>query len=435
MSGKGSIMPGKSRVFAALAAGLLLTGCGSLARPNAPPRPTSAQMVIAPDVRMDAGKLDDLHAFDQQMAKTIEGEGPVAVLALSGGGANGAYGAGVLIGWSERGDRPRFDVVTGVSTGALAAPFAFLGPGWDARLRDAYTGAGAARLLSMGNFGALVRPSLFSAQALRQLIDEQVSPEMLAAIAREHAAGRRLLVATTNLDSQQTVIWDMGKLASQDTPQAHRLFKDVLLASAAIPGVFPPVLIVARDADGQPVSEMHVDGGVNTPFLAIPEAQILMADETASVAASQTHALYVLVNGRVAPNDAVTPGHIGAILARSYDSMSKASLRTHLNAIVAFSRRNGLRMHLAAIPDNVESSVLAFDQPTMNALFEMGRTSAGEGRAFRRLDDSEVSLARPFTLDEARIPERLKPRGRPATALQAEPATPRAARRPASVEP
>lgn len=435
MSGEGSFASCLRRVFAALAAGLLLAGCGALPRPHAPPRLVSAQAVIAPDVRVDAGKLDDLQAFDQQMAQTIEGEGPVAMLALSGGGANGAYGAGVLIGWSERGDRPRFDVVTGVSTGALAAPFAFLGPAWDTQLREAYTGAGAARLLSMGNFGALVRPSLFSAQALRQLIDEHVSPEMLAQIAREHAAGRRLMVATTNLDSQQTVIWDMGKLASQDTPQAHRLFKDVLLASAAIPGVFPPVLIVARDADGGLVSEMHVDGGVNTPFLAIPEAQILMADEAAPPPTSETHALYVVVNGRVAPNDAVTPGRIGAILARSYDSLSKASLRTHLNATVAFSRRNGFGMHLASIPDNVESSVLAFDQPTMNALFEMGRKSAGRGGAFRRLDDGQVSLTRPFTIDAAQVPERLRPREPPLASHQAEPTIPRSARRPATVEP
>lgn len=251
---------------ALLAAGLMLSACGTLARPQGPPRIADSHALVVPDVRMDAGKLDDLKAFDAQMASTLEGEGPVAVLALSGGGANGAYGAGVLIGWSERGDRPKFDVVTGVSTGALAAPFAFLGSGWDARLRDAYTGAGAARLLSMGNFEALVRPSLFSAHALRQLIDENVTPEMLTAIAREHATGRHLLVATTNLDSQQTVIWDMGKLASENSPEAHRLFKDVLQASAAIPGVFPPVLIAARNESGAVISEMHVDGGVTYPF-------------------------------------------------------------------------------------------------------------------------------------------------------------------------
>jgi predicted acylesterase/phospholipase RssA len=396
---------------ALLAAGLMLSACGTLARPQAPPRIADSHALVVPDVRMDAGKLDDLKAFDAQMASTLEGEGPVAVLALSGGGANGAYGAGVLIGWSERGDRPKFDVVTGVSTGALAAPFAFLGSDWDVRLRDAYTGVGVARLLSMGNFGALVRPSLFSAHALRQLIDENVTPEMLTAIAREHAAGRRLLVATTNLDSQQTVIWDMGKLASENSPEARRLFKDVLQASAAIPGVFPPVLIAARNESGAVISEMHVDGGVTTPFLAIPEAQMLATDGAAQ-ASDATHALYVVVNGRVAPNDGVTPGRIGPILGRTFDSLSKASLRTHLNATVAFSRRNALQMHLAAIPDNVESSVLSFDQATMSALFEMGRQSTRGGGAFRRLDDQAVLLARPFTIDEAAIPERLRPRVR-----------------------
>ncbi|MEH0194809.1 patatin-like phospholipase family protein [Caulobacter sp. CCNWLY153] len=405
------------RAVALLVAGLLLSGCGTLARPQGPPRFADSHALVVPDVRMDAGKLDDLEAFDAQMASTLEGPGPVAMLALSGGGANGAYGAGVLIGWSERGDRPRFDVVTGVSTGALAAPFAFLGSAWDAQLRDAYTGAGATRLLSMRNFGALVRPSLFSAQALRQLIDEHVTPQMLAAIAREHATGRRLLVATTNLDSQQTVIWDMGKLASENSPEAHKLFKEVLLASAAIPGVFPPVLIAARDQNGAVISEMHVDGGVTTPFLAIPEAQMLRTED-AGPTSDAMHALYVVVNGRVAPNDGVTPGRIGPILGRTFDTLSKASLRTHLNATVAFSRRNGLQMHLAAIPDNIESSVLAFDQQTMTALFEIGRKGTSHGDAFRRLDDHEVMLARPFTVDEAAIPEGLKPRARPATPVQ-----------------
>ena len=159
-----------------------------------------------------------------------------------------------------------------------------------------------------------------------------------------------------------------------------------------------------------------------------------MADETQATPGA-AHALYVVVNGRVAPNDAVTPGRIGAILARSFDSLSKASLRTHLNATVVFARRNGLRMHLAAIPDNVESSVLSFDQPTMNALFEMGRKSAGEGRAFRRLDDGAISLARPSVVDEAQVPEQLRPRDRNFRPRPAKSPGPYVLRRPATVEP
>lgn len=399
---------------ALVATGLMLSACGTLVRPEASARLADAGALIFPEARMDAGELSELQAFDNEIAALFDRQTPAAVLALSGGGANGAYGAGLLIGWSERGDRPKFDIVTGVSTGALAAPFAFLGPAWDGQLRHAYTGSAATKLLSMKNFGALVRPSLFSAQGLKLLIDEHVTPQMLRAIAVEHAQGRRLLVATTNLDSQQTVIWDMGKLASHASPQAHALFKDVLLASAAIPGVFPPVLIAARTRDGVLVSEMHVDGGVNTPFLAIPEAQMLMTDVQASATpADVDHALYIVVNGRVAPNDAVTPGRIGAILGRTFDSLSKASLRAHLNATVAFAGRNGVQVHLAAIPDNVESSVLAFDQATMSDLFTLSRDRTRAGRAMRRLDQTRPALAQPFMIEEDQIPPQLRRPGIP----------------------
>ena len=387
---------------------LALTACGTLERPTGPLRIADGTLIKAQDPRIQSNDSARLQEFTQEIAGRLRPDHPTTILALSGGGANGAYGAGLLTGWSERGDRPTFDVVTGVSTGALAAPFAFLGSDWDDELRHAYTSGGADNILSWRSFAAFLNPSVFSSQVLRKLVDDNVTPELLRAVAREHANGRRLLVATTNLDSEQTVIWDMGLLASQGDENARELFKEVLVASASIPGVFPPALIAGLQDDDKVVLEMHVDGGVNTPFLAIPEDLMLWTrprDE------GRVGALYVIVNGQTGRNDGVTPGRLSGILSRTYDSMSKASLRTHLAITTAFAQRNGLDMSLSAIPDNVEASSLKFDQETMSAMFELGRQRGRGPDAWTRLDRKQAD--QPFIpqtrVDEAQVPAVLAP--------------------------
>jgi predicted acylesterase/phospholipase RssA len=195
--------------------------------------------------------LDQLRRYADEPAsaflKTNAGARAGPYLALSGGGADGAYGAGVLNGWSAAGTRPEFSVVSGVSTGALIAPFAFLGPAYDATLRDVYTSGVAENLLNTPNIvHALFGSGLFGNTHLRGLVARYVGQDMLGAIATEHARGRRLLVVTTNLDTQRTVIWDMGRIAAIRSPQALNLFRDVLAASASIPVVFPPMLIGAE---------------------------------------------------------------------------------------------------------------------------------------------------------------------------------------------
>jgi hypothetical protein len=391
----------------ALSGALMLAGCGTLARPEGPLRIAPESLIRVNDPRI---RSDDTQKI-QALADEIEGRlgragGHETILALSGGGANGAYGAGVVVGWTRRGDRPQFDVVTGVSTGALAAPFAFLGPDWDAELREAYVGGGTNGLLSARTFAAFAAPSLFSSRVLRTLVDQNVTPELLRQIAIEHAKGRRLLVATTDLDTQETVIWDMGVLATQGDADALTLFRDVLVASASIPGIFPPVLIAGVTGDGQVVQDMHVDGGVNTPFLAIPEDLLLWTNPSRARADS---ALYVIVNGQVGRNTGVTPGRIDGILARTYDSMSKASLRLSLAATAAFGSRNGMRVEMSAIPDNVTVSSLKFDTATMQALFELGQARSASGEAWASVSPS----GRPGPLvaiqnaPESQIPEAL----------------------------
>lgn len=363
-----------------LAATVTLAACGTLDRPTGPLRIAPDQIVAAQDPRIAANDSAKLRQLVTDVASRItRDEQGQQILALSGGGANGAYGAGLLVGWSERGDRPSFDIVTGVSTGALAAPFAFLGADWDDELQRAYTGGGANGLLSARTLAAFRNPSLFSSRVLRALVDDNVTPELLRQIAIEHAKGRKLLVATTNLDSEETVIWDMGVLATQGDDAGLILFKDVLVASASIPGVFPPVLIAGLNPNGQIVQDMHVDGGVNTPFLAVPEDLLLWTNPDAG---GDDGAIYVVVNGQIGRNQGVTPGKIRGILARTYDSMSKASLRTALIATAAFASRNGMTMSMTAVPDNVNASSLRFESESMKALFELGRSRAVAGEAW-----------------------------------------------------
>jgi hypothetical protein len=332
---------------------------------------------IHPD---DAERLLELRAaFSSRLA---EEHSAGTVLALSGGGANGAFGAGILVGWSETGTRPEFDIVTGISTGALSAPFAFLGPDWDDELQEAYTGGGAEGILNFRGLSALVSPSLYSSAPLRRLINDNVTPELLREIAVEHAKGRRLLVVTTNLDTKESVIWDMGQLATQGDDQALALFRQVLLASASIPGVFPPVMIAAL-SDGQVIAEMHVDGAINLPFLAIPEG--LQVDSPPRLGLGRP-AIYVIMNGQIDRDAQVTPGRLRAIVMRTYDSMSRATTQTHLTANAAYAERHRIDLRVAAIPIEARVSSMNFDQAAMTAVFEMGRGLAANGHAWRVLN-------------------------------------------------
>lgn len=373
-----TLFPGRP---AALLALLLLGGCGTLPRYGFDPvAPRLAAPTELTDVRFAASDTDAAMTSSGPIrARIAADKGDFTVLALSGGGANGAYGAGVLAGWTRAGKRPRFDVVTGVSTGALAAPFAFLGPDWDARMEAAYTGGGADGLISLKALAPLRGPSLFSAAPIRRLVETYVDGAMLQAIAVQHATGRRLLVATTNLDSQDTTVWDMGAIATRGDADAVRLFQDILVASSSIPGVFPPVIIGADGPAGR-VSEMHADGGVMTPFFTVPESMLLWTDPGGGV---HRGALYILINGQLGSSFGVTRGSLFGILARSWDAMSKASTRTTLAATIGFADRNGLTVQISEIPDEAEAPGLNFKPENMRRLFRMGYDRAVAGEAWR----------------------------------------------------
>lgn len=373
-----------ARLLAVLMSVLLLAACGSLPRD---PFTAGDLAGEAPrglsDIRFNASDADAGIRFAEAARTRRAHQKTFDVLAISGGGSNGAYGAGVLVGWTKTGQRPEFDIVTGVSTGALTAPFAFLGPDWDGRLTEAYAGKAADRILARPGIGLFYRPGFYDTKALRALVETYVDPPLLWAIAVEHAKGRRLLIATTNLDTEETVIWDMGAIAAQaqGDPTMLKLFQDVLVASASIPGVFPPTLIEV-EGKGRRLSEMHVDGGVGIPFFVAPESLMLWtAPKTGEARPGRIH---VIVNGKIDGAFGFTKGGALSIIGRSWLTMSKALMRTHLTASAAFARRNGGTLLYSAIPDDaaVDASGLDFSAENRRALFELGRQRAQTGEAW-----------------------------------------------------
>lgn len=306
-------------------------------------------------------------------------DGRLDFIALSGGGSNGAFTAGLMKGWSETGERPDFEVVTGVSTGALAAPFVFLGPDYDDELADAYTGGAAADLLQPQGLAALIGSGIYRPEPLRALVERYVDEALLAAVAAEYAKGRVLLVATTDLDSQRGVSWDLGAIATQASPAALALFRNVLIASASIPGAFPPVLIPSDNA-GLAFEEMHVDGGVTTPFLAVPETLWSFREPSGTLRAAR---FYVVINGRTSPSFDITRDTPQGVLGRSVDVLLRASLVTTLAGNRAFAERNDLFFRYAALPDDSEASPLDFSVASMSAVYEVGRQGAITGAAWR----------------------------------------------------
>jgi predicted acylesterase/phospholipase RssA len=372
--------------FAILAAMLILAGCSSLPR-----TPYTASDAVSATV-LDLGEL---RRYADEPASTFKTNvssrtGPLSYLALSGGGADGAYGAGVLNGWTAAGTRPEFSVVSGVSTGALIAPFAFLGPAYDATLRDIYTSGIAESLLNTPNIvHALFGSGLFGNTKLRELVARYVGQDMLAAIAAENAKGRELFVVTTNLDTQRTVIWDMGRIAKIGSPQALDLFRDVLAASASIPVVFPPMLIDA-EANGHRFQEMHVDGGVTAPVLTLPEAFLL---RNGAFARGLRMNIYVLINDKVERDFQLVPNSTIDIAARASASVMKTQIRSVLYETYDFTRRNNVGFNLTYIDKDMPSpGSFGFETSYMRSLYQYGYDKAKIGAFWAKAPPSDDFL-------------------------------------------
>jgi predicted acylesterase/phospholipase RssA len=363
-------------VTLACAAALMLASCTTLPRIPYTASDASASNVLDVDgLRRYADEPASKFLADKDDSATTR-----TYLALSGGGANGAYGAGILNGWTAAGSRPKFSIVSGVSTGAIIAPFAFLGPSYDDTLREIYTSGIAESLLESPKiFQAVFGSGLFGNARLRELVARYVGPELLAQIAREHAKGRRLLVVTTDLDTQRTAIWDMGKIAAVGTPEALKLFRDVIAASASIPLVFPPILIEA-EAQGKRFQEMHVDGGVMTPVLTLPDAILFQSH---ALAKNSRFDIYILVNNKLERDFEVVPNATIDVASRSLGSITKAQTRAIVMSTYEFARRNRVGFNLSYIArDYPASDSAGFNTAYMQALYQYGYERAASSHAW-----------------------------------------------------
>ncbi len=304
---------------------------------------------------------------------------PDTLLALSGGADDGAYAAGFLKGWSDTGDRPQFTLVSGVSTGALIAPFAFLGSDHDDKLRAFFTEISRKDIYRQrGIVGLLTRPSAADANPLKLLIAQNIDSSLLDAIAIEHGRGRRLLVQTTNLDAARGVIWDMGAIAQSTHPHRLELFREVLLASASVPGLFAPVMIEVTGSDEERFSEMHVDGATTAGFLAVPESMALSRDHKSGTGQDR---IFVIMNGRLRPQYELVEASIFPIITRALSTVLSAHDRSILVNVQNFAANNdiGFAMSYIGADFDFETDEL-FSQPYMNALYDHGieRGRAGD---------------------------------------------------------
>jgi predicted acylesterase/phospholipase RssA len=304
-------------------------------------------------------------------------------LAISGGGGDGAYAAGFLTGWTRRGQRPHFEVVTGVSTGALAAPFAFLGPYYDSVLKDLYTKYGDSDLVIDRGILGLLGSSLYDTAPLKRLIEQYMTDDTLDAIAREYSKGRRLLVQTTNIDAQRPVIWDLSAIAASQQPDRRDLIVRVLLASSAIPGAFPPVRI-SVNANGRAYDELHVDGGVSAQIFFAPPRTRFARFEQMAFGRARERTLYVIRNGKLTPDYKPTEEAAFPLAIRSITTLTKYQGLSDLRRLDRIARETNARVLFTSIPSGFTKAARSeFDREYMGELFRVGERMGMSGRAWQ----------------------------------------------------
>ena len=369
-------------IFILAYAAFTLSGCSFPARKQAVPQASTekAEVVGMPGVRYEVGP--EMQAFIQDAIESFYREQrfltgqdqngqlpPANFLAISGGGDNGAFGAGLLCGWTLAGNRPKFKAVTGISTGALIAPFAFLGPEYDYILREVYTKISPKDVLKeRGILAAVFDDAMADNAPLRRLIKRYITEDILKEISREHERGRLLLIMTTNLDARKSVIWNMGKIAASGHPEALDLFLDIMLASAAIPAAFPPVMFDV-EVNGKQYQEMHVDGGaMKQVFLYPPTLKPGAISKQYGVVRERN--LYLIRNARLDPDWAEVERRTFSIATRAISSLIQTQGIGDLYKIYAETQRDGIDYNLAYIPKSFNAPHKEdFDTEYMKKLF------------------------------------------------------------------
>lgn len=373
---------------------LLYGGCSLPVRLPAVPQDMTLKAEIPglPNIRyvITSGDMPDLiregiESYNRELVYRKEQGLPTkpmpeaSFLALSGGGDDGAFGAGLLNGWTKAGGRPTFKLVTGISTGALLAPFAFLGPSQDQTLRQVYTQTTPRDILeSRGYLAAISNDALADNAPLGRLLERYVTQDLLKGIAEEYAKGRLLLIATTNLDSRQAVIWNMTRISASGHPKALHLFHQIMLASAAIPGAFPPAMIDV-DVHGKHYQEMHVDGGAMAQvFLYPPSFKLGELGKTNGI--KRERELYLIRNSRLDPDWADVQRQTLSIAGRAISSLIQTQGAGDLYRIYAIAQRDNVAYHLAYIPASFKMvHHEEFDPSYMKALYQRGFDMARKG--------------------------------------------------------
>jgi hypothetical protein len=390
--------------------GLFLQGCLPLQVRHPVPEDLLDQALVAdlPDIRAwsdipsESLERSAIESIRQEMAANHGKLEPEAnFLALSGGGGDGAFGVGLLCGWSAAGTRPRFKLVTGISTGALLAPFAFLGPEYDAKLKEAFTTISDKDIYAVPGLLKFVLnlrrlEGGASTQPLAELLERIIDDNMIKAIGVEHNKGRRLLVGTTQLDAQRQVVWDMGAIAASGHPDAPKLFRQILRAAGSIPVVFTPVYIKVHAA-GVEYDEMHVTGGVRAQVMLNEKAikPFLEGRELGPIAPQRPRKLYIIRNAQIISEYESVKPHIANIGVRAVSSLTKYQGLGDLHSIYVLAQQEGIDYNVAYIPvDFHPKRTSEFDTHFMKQEFEMAYNLARSGYKWHK-SPPDFELAKP----------------------------------------
>jgi hypothetical protein len=368
----------------------LLSACATVERYTAvPPSEHEATVLGLPNARLFPDRPEGFIA-EQERALIREakafgvGRGgtlPTAyLLSLSGGGDNGAFGAGMLVGWTAHGDRPKFKLVTGVSTGALIAPLVFLGPEYDAALTGVYTNIDPSKIYEKRFIlAALTEDAVSDTTPLYETISRFIDANMIAKIAAEYEKGRLLLIQTTDLDAGRPVQWNIGAIAASGNPRALDLIRHILLASASIPAAFPPVMFDV-EANGKPYQEMHVDGGaVSQAFLIPPSLNLRVARARAEYQRKGVVA-YIIRNSRLTTEWSDVERLTLSIAQKAVSTMINYNGIGDLYRMYMVTQRAGASFNLAYIGDDFNAEHKEdFDQAYMRALYHYAYEKAERG--------------------------------------------------------
>jgi hypothetical protein len=346
--------------------------------------------VMVDPLRMKNMRIQD-EIYNTGLEKAKFNNREINMIAISGGGANGAYAAGVLCGWTETGKRPQFDIVTGVSTGALIAPATFIGPSYDGVIKDIYTNISDADIMKQNLLNLVFgnKPSILDTQPLRHVLKRVITQQVINDVADAHAKGRRLYIATTNLDAKRLVVWDMGAIAARRNAQAVALFREVMLASASIPVAFPPVLFKV-EANGKVYDEMHVDGSVATQvfgsllLFSYPETKFKRTN------------VYVIRNGKIADMPAQVSMKAWDIAGSAFATLMTWQSYGDIYRFYTLARYGRIRFYFTCIPyyfDQPRSS--EFDLAYMRKLFYRAYRIGSKGGHWYRQVGSEIAQTAP----------------------------------------